>query len=905
MLPTTRSVAVDPAPPNLNAFKANADVGRALGAGLQRSWEDPLTDNWEHGQRWRSRSWAARLTRALVFLVPIVVAVLAAIGMARALPEPTTVLPTIGWWIAVVGTSLAVSQLVARLASRLLPLAALLNMSLVFPDRAPSRFRIALRSGSSGRLRKEVARARAAGADDDPTRSAEFALTLIASLGKHDHTTRGHAERTRAYADLLAEEMNLDPADRERLRWAALLHDIGKVKVDAAILQKDSPLDNSEWDVVRRHPTLGFELIAPIREFLGPWAETVLHHHERFDGRGYPLGVAGEDIAMGARIVAVADAYDAMTALRSYQDAVPRKAALAELTRSAGSQFDPSVVRAFLQLSTGAIRGAMGPLAVLAQLPFVGGVRRLVDSGALILAALLAFVVPVAAGLAPGGDGAGSDSIVAEAGGAGGAAGLNAGIAGGTGNGAAGAGAATGPESGGDSAPTSTSSVPQADTTTPITTAPPIDTTTTVPSTFVPITSVPTTTVPTTTVPVTSTTLGPRPPTVVDDLVSTSEDTPTIVDVVGNDSDPNGDLDPSSLLVGPAAHGSVTLVAGAGPIGPLVSYVPDQDFHGADLFDYEVCDLTMRCVTGLVSVTVSAVNDLPDAADDLVTSAPRTPIDIDVLGNDSDVDLDALTIDSADAVSARGGIVTCVATCYYSPPAVWAGNDTFSYTVSDGQGGLDTALVTVTPAAPDTQWFLKAAAPGDTAASSGLPLTSEAGPANTTLPNFDTDRDSAPGLWLGRSGAGLAQQLAETDPTKFQLWSLDVVEDLPLLGDGVVSLHAAMESMTAGVDGRVRVFLLDCPPTTVDGTDCAEIGNATVTRRPWSDTPDVWVAADAALGVIDYTLVTGRALVIKLVVAGGSSGADMWFAFDSVDLLSALTIRVTPPAPDSAPPAIQ
>ena len=304
----------------------------------------PLAKQWSDGDRWRSRRWAARITRALVTLLPIVAAVVAAIVVATNLPSPETLGPTIAWWVAVIGSSLLVSHLVQRFAIRLLPLAALFNLSLVFPDEAPSRFRIALRSGSTGLLRKEVERALAAGADDDPTKSAEFALTLVASLGKHDTTTRGHAERTRAYTDMIAEELQLSLADRDRLRWAALLHDIGKVEIDATILRKSSPLDDTEWNLVREHPRLGYELIAPIREFLGPWAQTILHHHERFDGMGYPSGVSGDDIALGARIVAVADAYDAMTAARTYQEPIPRKVALAELTRSAGSQFDPSVV---------------------------------------------------------------------------------------------------------------------------------------------------------------------------------------------------------------------------------------------------------------------------------------------------------------------------------------------------------------------------------------------------------------------------------------------------------------------------------------------------------------------------------------------------------------------------------
>ena len=121
-----------------------------------------------------------------------------------------------------------------------------------------------------------------------------------------------------------------------------------------------------EWDEVRKHPELGDRLVAPIKEFLDPWGDTVLHHHERWDGSGYPQGLVGEQINYGARIVAVADAYDAMTARRSYQPARSARDALRELSTHAGTQFDPTVVRAFLGISASRIRRLMGPLAMLA-----------------------------------------------------------------------------------------------------------------------------------------------------------------------------------------------------------------------------------------------------------------------------------------------------------------------------------------------------------------------------------------------------------------------------------------------------------------------------------------------------------------------------------------------------------
>src|SRR5205807_10372018 len=172
------------------------------------------------------------------------------------------------------------------------------------------------------------------------------------ALTAHDRRTRGHSERVRALSELIAEELHLAPEERDRLRWASLLHDCGKVTVDSRILNKPGPLDEEEWAIMRRHPEEGARIAFPLRDWLGEWSLAIAQHHERWDGHGYPRGLTGEEISLAARIVAVADAFDVMTSARSYQGPMSTAAARTELTAMAGAQFDPAVVRAFLLVST-------------------------------------------------------------------------------------------------------------------------------------------------------------------------------------------------------------------------------------------------------------------------------------------------------------------------------------------------------------------------------------------------------------------------------------------------------------------------------------------------------------------------------------------------------------------------
>lgn len=155
----------------------------------------------------------------------------------------------------------------------------------------------------------------------------------------------GHVHRVSDLAMSLGRTMNLSLDDVDRLGLVGVLHDVGKVHVDPGILAKPGPLDDLERDHVRRHPELGYAMTAA--RFDPRVANAILHHHERFDGDGYPFGLAGKDIPLLSRVVLVADAYDAITSDRSYQAAMPVLIAVEEITRHSGSQFDPTVVEAF------------------------------------------------------------------------------------------------------------------------------------------------------------------------------------------------------------------------------------------------------------------------------------------------------------------------------------------------------------------------------------------------------------------------------------------------------------------------------------------------------------------------------------------------------------------------------
>ena len=319
--------------------------------------------------RWLGRPWLSRAVRFLIYAVPFLCSILAALALSTVIPAAPS------WPVAIVRlVAIAVGSTVVlygadRLTRRMLPLAALLSLTLVFPDEAPSRFKIAMRSGGTVELQRRLEEYRRVGANE-PAVAAQRLLELVADLSQHDRLTRGHSERVRAYSQMIGAELGLSEAEIDKLRWAALLHDIGKLEVPFEILNKTDPLTADEYETIRRHPGVGARLTAPLAGWLGDSVRAVGEHHERWDGHGYPNGLRGTDISLAARIVAVADTFDVMTSVRSYKKPGTAVDARAELARCAGTQFDASVVRAFLSISLGKLRLAMGPLSWLTQLSF-------------------------------------------------------------------------------------------------------------------------------------------------------------------------------------------------------------------------------------------------------------------------------------------------------------------------------------------------------------------------------------------------------------------------------------------------------------------------------------------------------------------------------------------------------
>jgi putative nucleotidyltransferase with HDIG domain len=171
---------------------------------------------------------------------------------------------------------------------------------------------------------------------------------LAAALDARDPYTAGHSERVSAISVLIARHMGLSDGDIDVIRLGALLHDIGKIGVADEILRKPGPLSREEFDQIKRHPGLGAHILRRL-PFLAPHLPIVELHHEQPDGKGYPYGLRGDDIPLAARIVHVADTFDAMTSARAYRPPRPRAVALAELQRYSGTQFDPASVEALVE----------------------------------------------------------------------------------------------------------------------------------------------------------------------------------------------------------------------------------------------------------------------------------------------------------------------------------------------------------------------------------------------------------------------------------------------------------------------------------------------------------------------------------------------------------------------------
>jgi putative nucleotidyltransferase with HDIG domain len=172
--------------------------------------------------------------------------------------------------------------------------------------------------------------------------------SLAHAMEQRDRGTYGHSRRVSHTARLIAAALDLPERDREHLKTAAMLHDIGKIGITDFILAKEGPLSKNERALIRNHPQKGVDILRPLKQY-EPILPSILHHHEHYDGKGYPAGLAGEHIPLHARIISIADTYDAIISTRPYRRGNSHTEALEELTRFSGTQFDPHIVNAFVK----------------------------------------------------------------------------------------------------------------------------------------------------------------------------------------------------------------------------------------------------------------------------------------------------------------------------------------------------------------------------------------------------------------------------------------------------------------------------------------------------------------------------------------------------------------------------
>lgn len=186
------------------------------------------------------------------------------------------------------------------------------------------------------------------GGSDHPM-SLEFAKVLASTLEEKDPYTSGHSQRVCDYSDLISARLSLTPKERNEIQIAAYLHDIGKIGISNRFINKKGLLTSTDWAIIKQHTRKAVELLSPLN--LSPYLLSCIeHHHEHFDGSGYPGGLGGNQIPLGARIIAISDSYDSMTSNRPYRKSFSREEAKRELLKWAGKQFDPNLVSAFLHL---------------------------------------------------------------------------------------------------------------------------------------------------------------------------------------------------------------------------------------------------------------------------------------------------------------------------------------------------------------------------------------------------------------------------------------------------------------------------------------------------------------------------------------------------------------------------
>ena len=325
-----------------------------------------------NGADWKARDRVAQALKVAIGLAPFVVAAAVSVLVSFVLPVPSSWPWAIGRVAIIAVVSMVTIAVVERIAVP--PVAAVESPSAVAGLSRPHA--VSVQAGAQSRQRQTHG-----------TRARRRCATVCRLIGPTPPSSscccRPRSARTIAarvvIPNVFASTRNCSVKscistthDRQKLQWAALIHDMGKITVPPEILNKKGKPTDAEWAILQNHPMRGEELVAPVAEWLGEWVHAVGGHHERWDGTGYPRQLAGNDIPRAAAIVAVADSFEVMTAVRSYKSAMSLADARAELTRCSGTHFSPDIVRAFLNISLPKLRRAGGALGSLAHVPFIG-----------------------------------------------------------------------------------------------------------------------------------------------------------------------------------------------------------------------------------------------------------------------------------------------------------------------------------------------------------------------------------------------------------------------------------------------------------------------------------------------------------------------------------------------------
>ncbi len=325
---------------------------------------------------------ASRTITALNFLIPAIAGFGVAYGILDLMGPFTSFAMLAVWVVIALAISLGISLFVGDFVRNLIQRTPLYKMANKFDTEVEELFGKALREGNP-----KVVRRNAIEHGHDPGFVDEV-IDLLDQLADHERLTRGHNERVRAYASMIGREIGLDDEDLEALNWTALMHDIGKLDVPSWLLSSPDKPTDEEWEVLQRHPEMARHRLRKLEKTLGDRIyEGALYHHERWDGEGYPHGLAGKEIPLFGRITAIADAFDVMTHARSYQKPRPIADAREELIASAGSHFDPQLVAAFLKIGDEEVKDVRGWSATFAGVALVGSRVATIGSQVAIVAA--------------------------------------------------------------------------------------------------------------------------------------------------------------------------------------------------------------------------------------------------------------------------------------------------------------------------------------------------------------------------------------------------------------------------------------------------------------------------------------------------------------------------------------